>query len=73
MKRRPLVKITEFKVVERLTVTDDILEEVLNEWSRQGWVFDSFNFVPNEGSKRPKMAFIVFTREVEVPADQELA
>ena len=65
------MKITEFKVVEKLTVTDDILEEVLNEYSREGWVFESFNFVPNEGSKRPKMVFIVFTREAEIPDEDE--
>jgi len=50
-----------------MTVTDENLTEILNEWTRQGWVFDGMSFVPNEGSKRPKMAFVVFTRQAEVP------
>jgi hypothetical protein len=60
------VQVTEFKVVECMTVTDEILEGVLNTWSRKGWVFDTMSFVPNEGSKRPKMAFVIFTRQAEV-------
>ncbi|MFH1808890.1 MAG: DUF4177 domain-containing protein [Pseudomonadota bacterium] len=64
---------TEFKVVECMTVTDDILEEVLNTWSRKGWVFDTLSFVPNEGSKRPKMAFVIFTRQVEAPDEKGAA
>jgi hypothetical protein len=58
---------TEYKVVEVSTVTDDALTRVLNEWSRQGWVYDGMTFVPNEASKRPRMAFVIFTQEVELP------
>ena len=65
------MKGTVYKVVECMTVTDENLEEILNEWTRQGWVLDGMNFVPNEGSKRPKMAFVVFTRQVEVAASDE--
>lgn len=61
-----MVRQTEFKVVELMTVTDETLERTLNEWSRLGWVYDTTSFVANEGSKRPKMAFVIFTREVEV-------
>jgi len=65
------VKGTAYKVVECMTVTDETLEEILNEWTRQGWVLDGMNFVPNEGSKRPKMAFVVFTRQTEIPTEEE--
>lgn len=59
---------TEFKVVECTTVTDDALERILNEWSGAGWTYDGMTFVPNEASKRPRMAFVIFTREVDAPA-----
>ncbi len=65
----PAMRITEFKVVETSTVTDEGLTRVLNDWSRQGWVYDGMSFVPNEASKRPRMAFVIFTREVEVDDD----
>ncbi|MFZ9889218.1 MAG: DUF4177 domain-containing protein [Myxococcota bacterium] len=57
------MRITEFKVVETSTVTDESLTRILNEMSRAGWVFDGMTFVPNEASKRPRMAFVIFTRE----------
>lgn len=50
-----------------MVVTDDQLEAILNEWTQKGWLLDGINFVPNEASKRPKMAFVVFCREVELP------
>jgi len=52
-----------YKVVETSTVTDDRLEEILNTVSREGWHYDSIQFVRTEASKRPTMAFILFTRE----------
>jgi hypothetical protein len=52
-----------YKVVETSTVTDDILEKILNEWSAQGWKLENIRFVTREASKRPAMAFITFTRE----------
>jgi hypothetical protein len=60
------MRITEYRVVETSTVTDEALTRVLNHESRAGWVFDGMTFVPNEASKRPRMAFVIFTREVEV-------
>lgn len=57
---------TEYKVVEVSTVTDDALTRVLNDMSRQGWVYDGMTFVPNEASKRPRMAFVIFTKDVEL-------
>ena len=54
---------TEYKVVELQTVTDEELEQVLNEWTRQGWVYDGVQFAMRDSSKRPSMAFVTFTRE----------
>jgi hypothetical protein len=59
------VRITEYRVVEAQVVTDETLTRILNEETRKGWVFDGMTFVPNEASKRPKMAFVIFVREVE--------
>jgi hypothetical protein len=53
----------EYKVVELAVVTDESIEEVLNTWTARGWHFDSIQFVVREASKRPSMAFALFTRE----------
>ncbi|MEL6184418.1 MAG: DUF4177 domain-containing protein [Myxococcota bacterium] len=53
---------SEYKVVEVSTVTDDALEEALNTWTQAGWTFDGMQFAMRESSKRPAMAFLVFTR-----------
>ena len=60
------MRITEFRVVETSTVDDASLTRILNEETQQGWVFDGINFVPNESSKRPRMAFVIFTKERDV-------
>jgi hypothetical protein len=60
---------TEFKVVETSTVTDDSLTRILNEMTRAGWTYDGMTFVPSDASKRPRMAFVIFTREVELPPE----
>ncbi|RMG20489.1 MAG: DUF4177 domain-containing protein [Deltaproteobacteria bacterium] len=52
-----------YKVVELGTVTDENLERVLNEWTAEGWVLDGIHFAMRESSKRPGMAFVLFTRE----------
>ncbi|HJL41210.1 MAG TPA: DUF4177 domain-containing protein [Myxococcales bacterium LLY-WYZ-16_1] len=51
-----------YKVVELSTVTDDSLEAVLNEWTGQGFVLQGIHFAMRESSRRPAMAFVVFTR-----------
>jgi hypothetical protein len=51
-----------YKVIEIPIVTDEAIEAVLNEWVAQGWHFDSVQFVVREASKRPSMAFVLFTR-----------
>ena len=55
---------TTYKVVELSTVTDDAIEDALNEWTQAGWVLNGIQFAMRESSKRPAMAFIVFTRHV---------
>jgi hypothetical protein len=50
-----------YKVVETSTVTDEELERILNEWTARGWRFDSIQFVTREASKRPALAFVLFT------------
>lgn len=52
-----------YKVVEVTDVTDVEIERVLNEWSEKNFTFDSIHFVTREGSRRPAMAFLFFTKE----------
>jgi len=52
-----------YKVLESSVVTDEALERIINKWVAQGWTFDSIQFVMREASKRPAMAFVLFTRE----------
>jgi hypothetical protein len=54
-----------YKVVEINTVEEEPLEKTLNEWTSQGWRFDSMQFAMRESSRRPSMAFLLFTREEE--------
>ena len=54
-----------YKVVEVNSVTEDMLEGVLNEWTRQGWQFEGMQFAMRESSKRPAMAFVLFSRPEE--------
>jgi len=54
-----------YKVVELSTVTDERIEATLNRWSAEGWSFDGVHFAMRDSSKRPAMAFVMFTREEE--------
>jgi hypothetical protein len=54
-----------YKVVETSLVTDEELEKILNEWVSQGWRLEGMQFAMREASKRPAMAFILFTRQDE--------
>lgn len=54
-----------YKVVETSQVEDLSLEQILNEWTTQGWDFDRMQFAMRDGSRRPAMAFLFFTREEE--------
>lgn len=52
-----------YKVVELSVVTDETLEDALNAWVEQGWCLDGIQFAMREASKRPAMAFVLFTRD----------
>lgn len=52
-----------YKVVELSTVTEESLEQALNQWAAEGWSYDTIQFAMRESSRRPSMAFIIFTRE----------
>jgi len=58
-----------YKVIELGTVTEDAIEEVLNDWSAKGWSFDGMQFAMRESSRRPSMAFMLFTREMPEGGD----
>lgn len=55
----------EYKVVETSRVTDDELERIINEYVGKGWIFNSIQFAIREASRRPSMAFLMFTKERE--------
>ncbi len=55
----------EYKVVETSDVTDEELQRILNETVAQGWTFDTIQFAMRESSRRPAMAFLVFTRNAD--------
>ena len=52
----------QYKVVETSDVTDSTLEKIINELGEQGWRYESMQFVNRDASRRPSMAFILFTR-----------
>jgi NAD(P)H-flavin reductase len=54
----------QYKVVELSNVSEDTIEEALNEWTPKGWRFDALQFAMRESSRRPAMAFVIFTCEV---------
>jgi hypothetical protein len=54
----------QYKFVELSIVTDETLEETVNEWVARGWNLEGIRFVTTEHSKRPAMAFVSFTREM---------
>ena len=67
--RVTVVRPLRYKIVETSSVTDEALESVVNHWVAQGWAFEGMQFAMRESSKRPAMAFVVFTRPDEpVPA-----
>jgi hypothetical protein len=52
----------QYKVVELSNVTEEVIEEALNDWTAKGWNYDGMQFAMRESSKRPAMAFLLFTR-----------
>ncbi len=51
-----------YKVVEVAPVTEETLEKALEERTMEGWGIESVHFVTREGSHRPSMAYLFFTR-----------
>jgi hypothetical protein len=49
--------------VETSSVSDEELETILNEWTAKGWTLDTIQFAMRESSKRPSMAFVLFSRD----------
>ncbi|HYG70257.1 MAG TPA: DUF4177 domain-containing protein [Anaeromyxobacteraceae bacterium] len=52
-----------YKVVEVSPVGEETLERALNERTAEGWSIESVHFVTREGSHRPAMAYLFFTRK----------
>ncbi len=51
-----------YKVDEVAPVTEETVGRTLNERAAEGWGFESIHFVMREGSHRPAMAYVFFTR-----------
>jgi len=51
-----------YQVVEVSPVAEDTLERALNQRAAEGWRFQSLHFVQREGSHRPALAYLFFTR-----------
>ena len=56
-----------YKVVETSSVSEDELERIINLQVGLGWTFDGMQFAMRESSKRPAMAFLLFTRPANAP------
>ncbi len=56
----------QYKVVETSAVHDLGLEAIINEWVSKGWQYDGMQFAMHPSSRRPTMAFVLFTREARV-------
>lgn len=52
-----------YKVVETSTVTDEDIQRIINDWVARGWQFDGIQFATRDASKRPGMAFVIFTKQ----------
>ncbi len=59
--------VSAYKVVEVAPVTEDTIEGALNTRTAEGWSFESLHFVMREGSHRPAMAYLFFTRGRPAP------
>lgn len=54
-----------YKVVELAVVTDENIEELINEWVAKKYRFDGMQFAMRESSRRPSMAFLLFVKDME--------
>ncbi len=60
-----------YKVVETAQVDDASLEQILNETCADGWQFDGFHFAMRDNSRRPAMAFVLFSRPLDADEDED--
>ena len=60
---------TLYKFIELSTVTDENIEDTVNEWTAQGWHFNAIHFAMREASHRPSMAFLQFIRSADEDED----
>jgi hypothetical protein len=51
-----------YRVQEVAPVTEESLQKALEDRVREGWGFESIHFVMRDGSHRPAMAYLFFTR-----------
>jgi hypothetical protein len=51
-----------YKIVETSMVTDEEIERILNDWTAQGYEYESIQFVTSVSSRRPTLAFVFFTK-----------
>jgi hypothetical protein len=51
-----------YKVAETTEVTDETLEAIINDWVAKGWMLENIQFAMRDASRRPAMAFLLFTR-----------
>ncbi|HEU0029130.1 MAG TPA: hypothetical protein VFQ53_00765 [Kofleriaceae bacterium] len=62
----------QYKFVEVSPVTEEALDEHVNDWVQQGWQLEGIRFVTTEHSKRPSIAFVSFIREAaQATVDRE--
>lgn len=59
-----------YKFAELSIVTDETLEEVVNEHVGKGWQLEGIHFVTTPASRRPAMAFLAFVKRAPA-ADSE--
>ena len=60
-----------YKFAELSIVTDETLEEAVNEHVGRGWQLESIHFVSTPASRRPAMAFIAFVKDEDSPTAEE--
>jgi len=60
-----------YKVVETQIVTDEIIEDIINSWADKGWLLDGIRFAMSDASRRPSMAFVLFTRDGDIPEEED--
>lgn len=59
------IKFRPVKVVETAVVDDHALEKIINEWGEKGYDLENVDYIQNESSRRPVMAFLYFQAPLE--------